>query len=102
MAAHNNRFAQRAQIADEIFHPAGAKRIETGGRLIENDKIGIVDERLGQPDALTHAFGVFAKSSFSISLESDFLDQLLGLLLACGWRHIKEPPVEVERFLCIE
>ena len=93
MAAHDDRLAQRAQIADEVLHPARAQRIEAGGRLVEDDQIGIVDERLGQADALTHALGILAEGAFAIGLETDFLDQLLGLVLrACDGGRLKSRP----------
>ena len=38
------------------FHPAN--RVEAAGRLVENEQIGIVDERLREADALLHAFGI--------------------------------------------
>ncbi len=102
MTTHDDRFAQPAQIADQIFHPTSAKRIEAGGRLIEDDEIGIVDERLRQADALAHALGILAEDAFAIGLESDFLDQLLGLVLPLRGRQIEQPAVKVESFLGVE
>ena len=35
-------------------------RIETGGRLVQDQDVGIVNDRLGQADALPVAFGKLA------------------------------------------
>src|SRR5579884_934404 len=102
MAAHDDRLAQRFQVADEILHPACAQRIKTGSRLVEDDQIRVVDERLSQADALTHALGILAERAFAIRLESDFLDQLLSLGLPLRRRQIEEPAIEIERLFSIE
>ncbi len=40
---------------------APAERVEAGHRLIENDQLGIVDQRLSDADALQHAFRELAQ-----------------------------------------
>ena len=44
-----------AQIAHELEHLVAALRIHAVGRLVEEQQIGIVDERLRQLDPLLHA-----------------------------------------------
>ena len=58
VAAHDDRLALGAQVKDKILHPTGAERIEAGRWLVEDHQLGVVDERLGQADALAHALGI--------------------------------------------
>ena len=56
--AEEHRAALVAQPEDQLAHFATADRIETRHRLVEHDELGIVDERLREPDALDHALRV--------------------------------------------
>ena len=47
----------RAQGADEGEHVADLPRVEAVGGLVEDQHLGLVDERLGESDALAVALG---------------------------------------------
>ena len=44
-----------AQLADQGADLADLDRVEAGGRLVEDQDVGVVDHRLGQPDPLAKA-----------------------------------------------
>ncbi len=41
--------------ADDVTHQAAAHGIESRSRFIEEDQLGLVDQRLSEADALQHA-----------------------------------------------
>ena len=43
-----DRLAQRSQPFDQLPRPAPGRRIESGGRLIQEDQLGITDQGQGQ------------------------------------------------------
>src|SRR5262249_31885594 len=82
--------------------PPGAERVQTGSRLVEDDELRIVDERLGQTDALAHTLGILLEDALAIRFEANHLDQRLGLFLPDRWTDVEKPTVKVERFFSIE
>jgi hypothetical protein len=52
-------------------------------------RLGIVDQRLRQPDAARHAFRVFLKLPSFVAIKADFVDQLLRATLPHFGRHGK-------------
>src|SRR5262245_5937873 len=82
VAAHDDRLALVAQADDQVLHPARAERVEAGGRLVEDHQLRIVDQRLRQPDALPHAFGILFENALLVAGQADRFDQLLGPFLA--------------------
>ena len=46
------------RFADDVAHLAPADRVERRGRLVEEDEGGVVEQRLGQADALEHPLRV--------------------------------------------
>ena len=49
------------QIENEIADFARAGGIDAGGRFVEHDQLRLLNERLGQPDALQHSLGITAE-----------------------------------------
>jgi hypothetical protein len=76
VAAHQDGLPLLLELEDQILHFAGADRVQTGGRLVENDQFGIVDQRLGQPDAAGHALAVLFQLPAFRPIQSDHLDQV--------------------------
>ena len=66
------------QVADldDLF------RVKTDGRFIENEHIGIADERLGDTDALAIAFGKMADRPLIHVLDADDFTDLAQMCLA--------------------
>ena len=52
---HQHGDAERPEAGDEGEHLLPAERVEPGRRLVEEDQLGIADERLGELRALAHA-----------------------------------------------
>jgi len=48
----------RGDVADELEDLGPAGRVEVRGRLVQEQDLGIVDEGLGQLEALLHARGI--------------------------------------------
>ena len=59
-----------AKLQDQIAHLAPADGIEPGHRLVEDDELRIVDERLREADALHHAFRVLADRPAAIGAKT--------------------------------
>ena len=87
---------------DQVLHLARADRVEAARRLVEQDQLRLVDQRLGQADAARHALGVFFQLPFAGPVEADHLDQLVDPLLQHVVRDVEQPAVEVERLLGIQ
>ena len=52
-----------------------AERVEARHRLVEEDHLGIVDQRLGQADALQHALRELAQLQAPLGAEADLVEQ---------------------------
>ena len=50
-----------AQFVDDVAHQQAAERIEARGGLVEKHELRIVEQRLGEADALQHALAVAAQ-----------------------------------------
>ena len=81
---------------------ARADRVEAGGRLVEQDQLGVVDQGLGQADPALHALGVFAELAVLGRGQADHVDQPADPLVPLGGRDLEQPAVEVERLLGVE
>ena len=64
-------FRKQIAKADALF------RIQSGGRLIHNKKLGIIQERLGNADALFHSTRVAAEGTLPGFHEVDHFQELL-------------------------
>ena len=70
-----NGFALVLQPLDDFADFHAAQGIKAAGGFVEDEQIGIVDQRLGEADALLHAFGIgfdrtFAACSSSTSFSN--------------------------------
>ena len=55
VAADQDRLAHRAQLAEQLAQLDPGARVEARGRLVEQQHLRIVDERVGQAQPLLHA-----------------------------------------------
>ena len=57
---HAHRRPPAADAADQLPELAARQRIDAGGGLVQDQQIGVVDERAAQPELLLHAAGQLA------------------------------------------
>ena len=88
-----SRFERLHQVADL----AAADRIDAVGRLVEEDHVRLVQQRLGDAEPLFHALGVGADLVVHPALEADQLEDLGDALAADAGRHVEQGAVEVEQ-----
>ncbi len=82
MAAHDYRLAFFPQVQNQVLHPAGSQRIQAGGRLIQNHQLRIIDEGLGQTDALPHPLRILFQNPFLVVFQAHHGNELLSALHA--------------------
>lgn len=73
--------------ADQAEHLVPADGVEAVGRLVEEDQLRVVDERLGQLDALLHAGGVAADGAVALLVQPDVAQGVGGPLAGGGRRE---------------
>ena len=69
MGAEKDRVSAVPELQDQIPDLAGTERVHPGGGFVEDDKAGILDEGLGEADALEHALRVSAEATVGGALE---------------------------------
>ncbi len=99
MGGKQNGFSALRECDDEVLHLVAADGVEARGGFVEDDEVGIVDERLGQSDAPHHSFGELADRSPSRVSEADHFEELCDARAAHRRGEVEKFAVEVERFL---
>jgi hypothetical protein len=84
---------------NKVANLAWAKGIDTGRGLVEDDEAGILNECLGESNALEHAFGVASQPSVASVLETHEIEKFFGAILECVFGHAAELAVEAKGFL---
>src|SRR5688500_12176718 len=64
-----------SQSQDDVAHVATAQRVEAGHRLVEEYHFRIVQQRLGETDALNHALGILPQLQAALRAQPDFVEQ---------------------------
>ena len=75
MRAEENRPALIAQLQDQLPNVTPAQRIEPGHRLVEEDDLRIVEQRLRDADPLDHAFRELAELQPALGADADAIEQ---------------------------
>jgi len=83
--------------ADDIAHQAPSHGIEARGGFVQKNDFRIVDERLGQADALEHAFGKTLQALAAMRSEPDEIDKIRDALAQPSGIHAAEPTVKFEK-----
>ena len=68
------------EVANELEHLVATLRVHSVGRLVEEQQIGVVHERLGELDALLHAGRVGLEIAVARLAEADVIEHLVGAL----------------------
>jgi len=76
--------------------------IQAGGGFVQNNQVGVIDQRLRQSDAALHAFGEFTHHPAPHLVESDHLQELFGATPALGVGQIKQAAEKVEGFAGVQ
>ena len=71
---------------------AAADRIDAVGRLVEEDDFRVVEDGLGDAEALLHALGIGADFVVHPALEADHLQHLGDAFAARSARHVQSAP----------
>ena len=79
-----------AEIADELEHLVAPLRVHAVGRLVEEQQIGIVHERLRELDALLHAGRVGLDVAVARLAEADVVEHLVRALHRVDGRQAGE------------
>ena len=69
----NHQFAE-TDFRKNIAKSHALFRIKSGSRLIHDDQVRIVDQRLGDPEALLHSSGETAELSIGHAMQIDCLE----------------------------
>src|ERR1043165_6413143 len=102
MAAEDHSFSTAGQRKDEIFDLAASDWVQSSRRLIQDDQIGVVDERLGHTDAALHAFGELAHGARTGLGQTDHLEKLLRALLPFPGRKTEQVAEKIQRLVRIQ
>ena len=94
--AEEHGAAAIAQAKNQLADLAAAERIEPRHRLVEEHELGLVDERLGDADALHHALRKLAQLKAPLGADADLVQQTRGALPPL-LRGAAEQPREVDR-----
>ena len=97
--AEEHGAAAIAQAEHELPHVAAAERVETGHRLVEEDDVGPVENRLGNADALHHALGVRAQAQAALLAQADIVEHGRNPGPSLRRRYAEQPAEVVEQFL---
>ena len=102
VAGQQDRLAAAAELDDEVLDLAAADGVQAGGRLVEDEQVGVVDEGLGQADAAGHALGILADGAARARGQADHLQEHLDALAALAAGDLEEPAVVVERLVGVQ
>jgi hypothetical protein len=84
VAVDQHRLAAAAELQQHVADLPAGQRVDAVGGLVEDDQIGVVDHRLGQPDALGHALGIGGDLVVGPLVHADDGEELAGAVLAGG------------------
>lgn len=73
--------------ADQAQHLVAADRVEAVGGLVEEHQLRVVDQRLGELDALLHAGGVAADGAVALLVQPHVAQGVRGALTGGGRRE---------------
>ena len=76
--------ASCAHARDQLPELAPRQRIDAGRRLVEDQKIGIMDERATKPELLPHAAGEFAGQPIREWQQARAREQIIDTARALG------------------
>src|ERR1019366_9496044 len=97
MRTQEDGLAGAVGFQQKLSHRNPRQRIERRSWLVENQQLGIVDERLGQSDALPHAAGELAHVAPGLQFELDLPKRLVASLSQLRLAHAIERAVKAQQ-----
>jgi hypothetical protein len=91
--------ALAVQLLHDLVEGQAALGVEAGGRLVEEEDVGLVHDRPGHHEPLGHAAGQREHRGVGEAVQLDAVDEAVGGGLGRLARHPEEPPVEDEVLL---
>ncbi len=84
------------QREDDGAQVLAADGVEAGEGLVEDEQVGVVDQGLGQTEALDHPLGELAQLQVLVTAQADAVDQGGDRVLYPGGGEVEEGGGEVE------
>ncbi len=81
----------RDQLAQQVEDLGHAERVDRGRRLVEDEDVRILDQRIGDPESLEHASRVFLGVVVGPVGQTHLLERLVDRVLGLGARDPVEP-----------
>ena len=86
------------ELLDQLARLDDLFRVEAGRRLVEDEDVGVVNQRLGEPDALLVAFRQLAAQAVRHVVDAGALHHCLDALAPLAARHPLDLGDELEIF----
>src|SRR3989442_4225676 len=102
MAAQDHRLAAPREREDEVLDLAAADGVEAGSWFVEDNEVGIIDERMRQADAALHALREFAHRPRARLAQADHFQQLLGAIVPLALVEVEQVAEEIQRLARVE
>jgi hypothetical protein len=96
VAREEDRCAARLEVENDVLDLAAPDRIETRHRLVENDELRFVDERLGEPDALQHSLRVLLRRLVCTVTHAHELDEFVDPPAPLGTAEAEQLPEVID------
>ncbi len=90
---HAHALAARAHPVDQLPELPARKRIDAGGRLVEDQQVGIMDETAAKPELLPHAAGQLLRRTIGKGRQPGALEKLGDSHVPLG-TGLSEQPAE--------
>jgi hypothetical protein len=100
MRVEKHRSAARREPANDLTHVVAAHGVERRGRLVEEDQLGLAQQRGSQPEPLLHAFRERAHAILVALRQPDRLEGRGDLVVPARTRERRQLAVKGENFAC--
>ena len=81
---HAHLWALRANARDQLPELVARQRVDAGGWLVEDQQVGVVDQRAAQAQLLLHAAGQLARRTLAEGRHTGAAQQVVDASLAFG------------------
>src|SRR5207245_3928454 len=92
----DNRLPFLAEVLEDVFHLAGALRIEANSGLVEEEHLRVVEQRRRQRDLLPHASRVARKEVVAPLPQVEELEQRIDAAIPKAWLDVVEVAGKLE------